>query len=112
MVLPGCHLWSGTAALLYLAASKQHLSSQGNVPSTGLQKCHIHPMEDVTLIPREQTRLPVPNSLLAEHMTLDQAATLRRILVNAGLKSPWRRRPLPCRPQLSPRDPTLRSVAS
>ena len=33
-------------------------------------------MENVTLPPREQTRLQVLNSLLAEHMTLDQAATL------------------------------------
>ena len=33
-------------------------------------------MENVTLNPKEQTRLQVLNSLLAEHMTLDQAATL------------------------------------
>ena len=33
-------------------------------------------MENVTLTPKEQTRLKVLNSLLAEHMTLDQAATL------------------------------------
>ena len=33
-------------------------------------------MEDVILTPKEQTRLHVLNSLLAEHMTLDQAATL------------------------------------
>ena len=33
-------------------------------------------MENVTLKPREQMRLQVLNSLLAEHMTLDQAATL------------------------------------
>ena len=33
-------------------------------------------MENVTLKPKEQTRLQVLNSLLAEHMTLDQAATL------------------------------------
>ena len=43
---------------------------------TGQQKCHIPPMENVTLTPKEQTRLQVLNSLLAEHMTLDQAATL------------------------------------
>ena len=43
---------------------------------TGQQKCHIHPMENVTLTPKEQTRLQVLNSLLAEHITLDQAATL------------------------------------
>lgn len=34
------------------------------------------PMENVTLAPKEQTRLQVLNSLLAERMTLDQAATL------------------------------------
>ena len=33
-------------------------------------------MENVTLNPKEQARLQVLNSLLAEHMTLDQAATL------------------------------------
>ena len=33
-------------------------------------------MENVTLNPKEQTRLQVLNSLLAEHMMLDQAATL------------------------------------
>ena len=46
-------------------------------------------MENVTLTQKEQARLQVLNSLLAEHMTLDQAATLmgvttrhtRRILV-------------------------------
>ena len=33
-------------------------------------------MENVTLTQKEQTRLQVLNSLLAEHMTLEQAATL------------------------------------
>ena len=33
-------------------------------------------MENVILTPKEQTRLQVLNSLLAEHMTLEQAATL------------------------------------
>ncbi len=33
-------------------------------------------MENVILNPKEQTRLQVLNSLLAEHMTLDQAAML------------------------------------
>ena len=33
-------------------------------------------MENVTLTAKEQTRLQVLNSLLAEHITLDQAATL------------------------------------
>ena len=35
-----------------------------------------HIMENVTLTQNEQARLQVLNSLLAEHMTLDQAATL------------------------------------
>ena len=33
-------------------------------------------MENVTLTQKEQARLQVLNSLLAEHVTLDQAATL------------------------------------
>ena len=33
-------------------------------------------MENVILTPKEQTRLQVLNSLLADHMTLDQAVTL------------------------------------
>ena len=36
-------------------------------------------MENVTLTQREQARLQVLNSLLAEHMTLDQAATLMSV---------------------------------
>ena len=43
---------------------------------TGQHKCHIHPMENVTLTQKEQARLQVSNSLLAEHMTLDQVAKL------------------------------------
>ena len=43
---------------------------------TSQQKCHIHLMENVTLTSKEQARLQVLNSLLAEHMTLDQAAML------------------------------------
>ena len=39
-------------------------------------RSHIPPMENVTLTPKEQTRLQVLNSLLAEHTTLDHAATL------------------------------------
>ena len=39
-------------------------------------RSHIHSMENVTLTPREQSRLQVLSSLLAEHMTLDQAAAL------------------------------------
>ena len=33
-------------------------------------------MENVTLTPKEQTRLQILNSLLAKQMTLEQAATL------------------------------------
>ena len=43
---------------------------------TGQQKCQIHIMENVTLTQKEQARLQVLNSLLAENLTLDQAATL------------------------------------
>ena len=43
---------------------------------TGQQKCRIHIMENVTLTRKEQARLQVLNSLLADQMTLDQAATL------------------------------------
>ena len=43
---------------------------------TGQHKYHIHGMENMTLTQKEQARLQVLNSLLAEHMTLDQAATL------------------------------------
>ena len=38
-------------------------------------------MENVTLIPKEQTRLQVLGSLLAEHMTLDQAATVKGVSI-------------------------------
>ena len=37
-------------------------------------------MENVTLTPKEQSRLQVLNSLLEEHMTLDQAATLMGVI--------------------------------
>ena len=50
--------------------------SRENVRLSVQQKCHIHGMGNETLNPKEQTRLQVLNSLLAEHMTLDQAATL------------------------------------
>ena len=39
-------------------------------------KCHSHLMENVTLNQKEQARLQILNSLLSEHMTVDQAATL------------------------------------
>ena len=35
---------------------------------TGQQKCHIHPMEKVTLTQKEQVRLQALNSLLMEHI--------------------------------------------
>ena len=43
---------------------------------TGQQKCHIHPMENVTLTPKEQARLQVLNSFLTDHIALDQVAEL------------------------------------
>ena len=43
---------------------------------TGQYKCHIHGMENMTLTQKEQAKLQVLNSLLPEHMTLDQAAML------------------------------------
>ena len=47
-----------------------------NVRLSVQHKCHIHTMENVTLTAKKQGRLQVLNSLVAEHMTLDQAATL------------------------------------
>ena len=49
-------------------------------------------MENVTLNPKEQARLQVLNSLLAEHMTLDQAATLMGVSPtgDATLGASWR----------------------
>ena len=66
-------------------------------------------MENVTLNPKEQTRLQVLNSLLDEHMTLDQAATLMgatprhtgRILVAYREKGSRRRCSRPPVPQAS-----------
>ena len=94
----------GTRNLAYCAFREEFISSTGRVsrgphgqnwrpPSTlllrptcrrsakassltGQQKCHIQLMENVTLTPKEQTRLKILNSLLAEHLTLDQAASL------------------------------------
>ena len=43
---------------------------------TGQHKCNIHRMENVTLTQKEQARLQVLNSLLAEQIALDQAAEL------------------------------------
>ncbi len=66
---------------------------------TGQHKCHIHPMENVTLTQKEQARLQVSNSLLAEHMTLDQAATLmgvsERHIPGASWRLTGRREPPP-----------------
>ena len=42
-----------------------------------------HIMENVTLTPKEQSRLQVLNSLAAEHMTLDQAAELMGVTQRA-----------------------------
>ena len=71
-----------------------------NVRLSGQHKCHTPFMENVTLTQKEQARLQVLNSLLAEHMALDQAATLmgvttrhtRRIL--AAYRN-WALPPLP-----------------
>ena len=46
-------------------------------------------MENVTLNPKEQARLQVLNSLLDEHMTLDQAATLMGVTTRHTRRS-WR----------------------
>ena len=81
------HRAGGTPFLRPSCRSSAEMSSL-----TGQQKCHIQLMENVALTPKEQTRLQVLNSLLAEHMTLDQAAALmgvsplhtRRILVDYG----------------------------
>ena len=52
-----------------------HIKGQTLVEMAGThQRSHI--MENVTLTPKEQSRLQVLNSLAAEHMTLDQAAEL------------------------------------
>ena len=67
--------WSVSAVSLSCGTSTMSTSSE-KILATGQQKCHIHSMENVTLTPKEQTRLQVLNSLLVEHMTLDQAATL------------------------------------
>ena len=46
-------------------------------------------MENVTLTPKEQSRLQVLNSLAAEHMTLDQAAELMGVIPATPAAS-WR----------------------
>ena len=46
------------------------------VVSRAERKCHNLPIENVTLTPKEQTRLQVLNSPPAEHIEVDQAATL------------------------------------
>ena len=57
-------------------------------------------MENVTLTQKEQARLQVLNSLLAEHMALDQAATLMCVTHSphqaypGGLPGTGRRPPL------------------
>ena len=71
--------------------SASHIKGQNRVEITRINhRSHIHSLENVILTPKEQTRLQVLNSLLAEHMTLEQAAKLmelsprhtRRILVD------------------------------
>ena len=55
-----------------------HIKGQTLVEMAGTNhRSHSsHIMENVTLTPKEQSRLQVLNSLAAEHMTLDQAAEL------------------------------------
>ena len=62
----------GGVKLYHLACSCPPKKSE----LTGQHKCHIHPMENVTLTQKEQTRLQVLNSFLTEHIALDQAAEL------------------------------------
>ena len=62
----------GGVKLYHLACSCAPKKSE----LTGRHKCHIHPMENVTLTQKEQTRLQVLNSFLTEHIALDQAAEL------------------------------------
>ena len=52
-----------------------HIKGQTLVEMAGTHH-RSHIMENVTLTPKEQSRLQVLNSLAAEHMTLDQAAEL------------------------------------
>ena len=57
--------------------SASHIKGQNRVEITRINhRSHIHFMENVILTPKEQTRLQALNSLLAEHMTLGQAAEL------------------------------------
>ena len=58
-------------------------------------------MENVTLNQKEQARLQILNSLLSEHMTVDQAATLMgvstrhiwpHLATSGGLQKGWRSR--------------------
>ena len=64
----------------YRRSEMQTLSTAGVIAHhkchdlTVQQQCHI--MENVTLNQKEQARLQILNSLLADHMTVDQAATL------------------------------------
>ena len=53
-----------------------HIAKDTRSALTGQHKCHTPLMENVTLTQKEQARLQVLNSVLTEHMTLDQAATL------------------------------------
>ena len=50
-------------------------------------QCHImEDMENVTLNQKEQARLQVLNSLLARHMTIEQASTL----MGVSIRHTWR----------------------
>ena len=50
-------------------------TSASKTDRAAISECHPI-MENVTLTPKEQSRLQVLNSLAEEHMTLDQAAEL------------------------------------
>ena len=60
--------------IMYRRGGIELLTASISASPTGQQECHI--MENVTLTQKEQTRLQVLNSLVAEQMTVDQAATL------------------------------------
>ena len=79
---PGLRQWTGIPArcrqvgVSRAFAERQQPAWNRAFALTGQHKCHTPLMENVTLTQKEQARLQVLNSLLTEHMTLDQAATL------------------------------------
>ena len=65
-----------------------HIKGQTLVEMAGTHH-RSHIMENVTLTPKEQSRLQVLNSLAAEHMTLDQATELMGVTSRTPAAS-WR----------------------